>query len=57
MVWSRLDHPNVLNLLGICVFGGEIGMVAEWMPNGSITEYAINHPEVDQLKLVGLLLK
>ncbi|KDN36900.1 hypothetical protein RSAG8_10519, partial [Rhizoctonia solani AG-8 WAC10335] len=50
-VWSKLKHPNVLSLLGICVLGGEIGMVSEWMPNGNVTEYAVNHPEVDKLKL------
>ncbi|KAG8701824.1 hypothetical protein FRC08_003884 [Ceratobasidium sp. 394] len=52
VVWSKLNHPNVLNLLGICVFGGEIGMVAEWMPNGHVTEYSIKHPEADKLKLI-----
>jgi len=52
VVWSKLDHPNVLGLLGICVFGGEIGMVSEWMPNGHVTEYTIKHPEVDKLKLI-----
>ncbi|CAE6487129.1 unnamed protein product [Rhizoctonia solani] len=50
-VWSKLKHPNVLCLLGICVLGGEIGMVSEWMPNGNITEYVINHPDTDKLKL------
>ncbi|CAE7056484.1 unnamed protein product [Rhizoctonia solani] len=50
-VWSRLKHPNVLGLLGICVLGGEIGMVSEWMPNGNVTEYAVKHPEADKLKL------
>ncbi|CAE6448419.1 unnamed protein product [Rhizoctonia solani] len=50
-VWSKLDHPNVLHLLGICVFGGEIGMVSEWMPNGNVTEHTINHPSADKLKL------
>ncbi|KAG9122239.1 hypothetical protein FRC07_001476 [Ceratobasidium sp. 392] len=52
VVWSKLNHPNVLSLLGICVFGGEIGMVAEWMPNGHVTEYSIKHPEVDKIKLI-----
>ncbi|KAF8696525.1 neurotrophin receptor, partial [Rhizoctonia solani] len=51
MVWARLDHPNVLRLLGICVFGGEIGMVSEWMPKGNVTEFTINHPNANKLKL------
>ncbi|KAF8748201.1 protein kinase [Rhizoctonia solani] len=51
MVWARLYHPNVLRLLGICVFGGEIGMVSEWMPKGNVTEFTINHPNANKLKL------
>ncbi|KAG8706242.1 hypothetical protein FRC11_008387, partial [Ceratobasidium sp. 423] len=51
-LWSNLNHPNVLGLLGICVLGGEIGMVSEWMPNGNVTEYTVNHPDADQLKLI-----
>jgi hypothetical protein len=39
------------------VFGGEIGMVAEWMPNGHVTDYSIQHPEVDKLKLVSEIQK
>ncbi|CAE6497509.1 unnamed protein product [Rhizoctonia solani] len=50
-VWSKLNHPNVLGLLGICVLGGEIGMVSEWMPNGNVTEYTVNHPNANKLKL------
>ncbi|KAB5593151.1 Tyrosine kinase family catalytic domain containing protein [Ceratobasidium theobromae] len=52
LIWSKLQHPNVLKLLGICVISGEIGMVSEWMPNGNVTEYVFNHPEADRLKLI-----
>ncbi|KAG8701822.1 hypothetical protein FRC08_003882 [Ceratobasidium sp. 394] len=52
LIWSRLDHPNVLGLLGICVFGGEIGMVSEWMPNDNVREYVVKHPYVNKLALV-----
>ncbi|KAF8750756.1 kinase-like protein [Rhizoctonia solani] len=48
---GQIDHPNVLRLLGICVFGGEIGMVSEWMPKGNVTEFTINHPNANKLKL------
>ena len=51
-MWSKLKHPNVLSLLGICVLGGEIGMVSEWMPNGNVSEYAASHSDADKLKLV-----
>ncbi|CAE6452552.1 unnamed protein product [Rhizoctonia solani] len=50
-VWSKLKHPNVLGLLGICVFGGEIGMVSEWMPNGNVTDFSVKRPNADKLKL------
>ncbi|KAG8791136.1 hypothetical protein FRC12_010073 [Ceratobasidium sp. 428] len=52
LIWSKLDHPNVLGLLGICVFGGEIGMVSEWMANDNATGYVVKHPDADRLGLV-----
>ncbi|KAJ1300529.1 hypothetical protein OPQ81_005339 [Rhizoctonia solani] len=51
-VWRKLDHPNVLKLLGICALGGGIGMVSEWMPNGNIMQYILNHKDVDKNKLI-----
>ncbi|KAG8742781.1 hypothetical protein FRC11_014138 [Ceratobasidium sp. 423] len=53
-VWRKLDHPNVLKLLGICTLGRskEIGMVSEWMPNGNVNEYVLNHKEADRIKLI-----
>ncbi|KDN36899.1 hypothetical protein RSAG8_10518, partial [Rhizoctonia solani AG-8 WAC10335] len=51
-VWRKFKHPNILKLLGICAFGGEIGMVSEWMPNGNIIRYTMKHNEVDKIKLI-----
>ncbi|KAG9122237.1 hypothetical protein FRC07_001474, partial [Ceratobasidium sp. 392] len=51
-IWSRLDHPNVLGLLGICVFKGEIGMVSEWMPNDNVREYVNKHPSANRFELI-----
>ncbi|KAG8752693.1 hypothetical protein FRC12_011836 [Ceratobasidium sp. 428] len=52
LIWSRLDHPNVLSLLGICVLNGEIAMVSEWMPNDNVREYSRKNPSVNKLGLI-----
>ncbi|KAF9456081.1 kinase-like domain-containing protein [Collybia nuda] len=42
MIWSRLDHPNILPLLGITYgFGaqGVYGMVCPWIDNGDLSHY------------------
>ncbi|KAH7335896.1 kinase-like domain-containing protein [Rhizoctonia solani] len=51
-VWRKLEHPNVLKLLGICALGGEAGMVSEWMPNGNVIQYTRKHKEVEKMKLI-----
>ncbi|CAE6438652.1 unnamed protein product [Rhizoctonia solani] len=53
-VWRKLDHPNVLKLLGICALGSsrEIGMVSEWMPNENVTQYILKHREADRIQLI-----
>ncbi|KAF8678169.1 protein kinase [Rhizoctonia solani] len=50
-VWSFLNHENVLPLLGLCVVNNELGMVSEFMPNGTIQEYIRNNPGVDRYQL------
>ncbi|KAF8606347.1 kinase-like protein [Ceratobasidium sp. AG-I] len=37
--WSKCDHPNVLGLLGIVEFRGQIGMVSHWMNEGNLVHY------------------
>ncbi|KAJ7036895.1 kinase-like domain-containing protein, partial [Mycena alexandri] len=39
-VWYRLDHPNVVPLLGITYdFGTSLSMVSPWLPNGTLHTY------------------
>ncbi|CAE6478354.1 unnamed protein product [Rhizoctonia solani] len=45
--WSNCKHPNVLQLLGLAVFRGRIGMVSPWMDNGSLPRYLKDNPEAD----------
>ncbi|KAG8791764.1 hypothetical protein FRC12_008185 [Ceratobasidium sp. 428] len=46
--WSRCNHPNVLPLLGLVRFEGQIRMVSLWMENGSLPQYLKKHHDADR---------
>ncbi|QRV95923.1 Tyrosine kinase family catalytic domain protein [Ceratobasidium sp. AG-Ba] len=46
--WSKCRHPNVQPLLGLAMFRGFIGMIAEWESNGTMPEYLERHSDVDR---------
>ena len=52
VVWKRLQHPNVVNFLGLGSDAPPFSLVYPWMPNGSLSEYLRGHPDVDKLGLV-----
>jgi len=52
-VWKRLDHQNIVPLLGIT--STPLQLISEWMPNGNLTEYIGMHPDTDRLGLVSVL--
>lgn len=57
-VWSKLDHPNVLPLLGYA-FANEFKyplLVSEWMDKGSAWSYVRAHLKCDIVRLVSLFL-
>lgn len=35
-MWSMLEHPNVLPLLGIAQYDGYCGLVSDWMENRTL---------------------
>ncbi|KAF2598819.1 hypothetical protein F2Q68_00010378 [Brassica cretica] len=43
---GRMSHPNLVPLLGYCRRRGELLLVYEYMPNGSLDKYLYNTPEV-----------
>ncbi|KLO10996.1 kinase-like protein, partial [Schizopora paradoxa] len=47
-LWLRLDHPNVLPLLGFFLEGTNAipNLVSQWMINGTVTRYLLNRPFV-----------
>ncbi|KAG8712646.1 hypothetical protein FRC09_019620 [Ceratobasidium sp. 395] len=49
--WSKCAHPNVLRLLGVVEFRDQIGMVAEWMENGSLPLYIKLRPSTNRCRL------
>ncbi|CUA72129.1 Ephrin type-A receptor 10 [Rhizoctonia solani] len=50
-VWSKCDHPNVMNLIGVAQFRGQLAMVSTWMDNGSMCEFLRRHPQTNRYLL------
>ncbi|KAG8792969.1 hypothetical protein FRC12_004338 [Ceratobasidium sp. 428] len=46
--WSKCKHPNVQPLLGLVMFRGLIGMIAQWESNGSLPQYLERHADADR---------
>ncbi|KAG9100251.1 hypothetical protein FRC06_004355 [Ceratobasidium sp. 370] len=55
--WSKLRHPNILELIGLSTFRGQISIVSSWMENGTLPEYVSKHPEADRFQLASYLHK
>lgn len=51
--WKRLEHPNIVPLLGITITSSPHQLVSGWISGGNLTEYIKNNSAVDQLGLVG----
>ncbi|KAI5119303.1 hypothetical protein M0805_008218 [Coniferiporia weirii] len=51
-VWSKLGHCNILPLLGYVVEGEYPSLISEWMEDGTVSRYIIEHPECDVLTMI-----
>ncbi|KAL5522390.1 hypothetical protein ACEPAG_8406 [Sanghuangporus baumii] len=53
-VWSKLNHPNILPLLGFAVDDSTRFplMISEWMDNGSAWEYVTRNPSCNVMDLI-----
>ena len=51
-IWAKLQHENVLPLIGMVVVDGMPALASEWMPNGTMNEYLKVHEGIDIVKLV-----
>ena len=52
ITWKMLRHPNVVPFIGVTQ--NPLQFVSEWMPNGTLTKYISENPNVDRIGLVGL---
>ncbi|KAJ1300895.1 hypothetical protein OPQ81_003321 [Rhizoctonia solani] len=55
--WSKTNHANVHQLLGVMMFQGRVGMVSRWMPNGNLQEYLSKHKTADRYQLCAQVSK
>ncbi|QRW26571.1 Tyrosine kinase specific for activated [Rhizoctonia solani] len=47
-IWSKCDHPHVLDLVGVAQYQERIAMVSPWMPRGNLTWYLSQNPHADR---------
>ncbi|KAF8731493.1 kinase-like protein, partial [Rhizoctonia solani] len=50
--WSKCQHPNVVELIGLTVFRECLAMVSEWEDNGNMPHYLSRNPSVNRCQLV-----
>ena len=53
-MWKALQHPNVLQLIGVTMSETQFAMVSDWMANGNISDFLKARPDADRLELVSL---
>ncbi|KAF8594158.1 kinase-like protein [Ceratobasidium sp. AG-I] len=54
--WSKLDHPNILQLFGLAEFHGGLSMVSPWMEYGNVVSALSKWPTVDRYALCAQLV-
>ena len=52
IAWKRLEHPNIVPLLGINITRPTPQLISDWILGGNLTEYIVNNPGADRLGLV-----
>ena len=53
-MWKRLEHPNIVPLLGITIAPPPPQLISEWVLGGNLTEHVKGHPGADRLGLVSV---
>lgn len=51
-VWSKCQHRNVMELIGVSQFRGQLAMVSPWVENGDLKRFIGCYPKVDRCALV-----
>ncbi|CCO35893.1 putative serine/threonine-protein kinase DDB_G0275165 [Rhizoctonia solani AG-1 IB] len=50
-VWSKCNHANVLDLIGVAQYGGQILMVSPWIQTGNLLWFISHNKEVNRCSL------
>lgn len=50
-MWKSLQHPNIVRFLGATTTMN-LGIISEWMSNGTVTAFLSAHPDADRISLV-----
>ncbi|KAG9097660.1 hypothetical protein FRC07_010752, partial [Ceratobasidium sp. 392] len=50
--WSKCKHENVVELIGLTQFRGQLATLSPWMTNRAIPHYLAKHPEANRYELV-----
>ncbi|KAL5512336.1 hypothetical protein ACEPAG_3328 [Sanghuangporus baumii] len=51
-IWSKLDHPRILRLVGLYVDENYPCLISPWSTNGTVLSYLENTPSADVVQLV-----
>ncbi|CAE6441514.1 unnamed protein product [Rhizoctonia solani] len=51
-VWSKCNHPNVMNLIGVVQYRNQLAMVSAWMENGNMCQFLRRYPQTDRYLLI-----
>lgn len=54
-MWANLVHVNVLPFLGYKIVDGCPSLISQWMDNGNLKTYMLDHPSMDIMEVVSLL--
>ncbi|CAE6460363.1 unnamed protein product [Rhizoctonia solani] len=49
--WSKLEHKNIHKLLGVTMHEGRVGMVSNWMENGTLQQYLKQRSDINYYPL------
>ncbi|KAJ1310555.1 hypothetical protein OPQ81_007285 [Rhizoctonia solani] len=50
-VWSKCNHPNVLELIGVTCCRGQVAMVSPWLDHGDLPTFLRQNPGADRHNL------
>ena len=56
LIWTSLQHDNVLPCLGFAEHNASPALISEWMENGNVITYLMKNASVDRVEVVRTFL-